>query len=188
MADQASEGLLSPFLRRRRIKAVRPFLKGKVLDIGCGSGALAEHFKPGNYLGVERDADSREVARKLFPQHQFIPELNDQVDSSFDTVVALAVIEHVPDPVAFMHELAGRLSPAHSGRVVCTTPHPSFDGIYDMGARMGFFSHHAHEEHEELFDREKLAEVGQASGLQLVDYRRFLFGANQLAVFARSVQ
>ena len=40
MTDQAAEGLLSPMLRNRRIQAVKPFLRGRVLDVGCGNGAL----------------------------------------------------------------------------------------------------------------------------------------------------
>ena len=186
MADQASEGLLSPFLRRRRIAAVRPLLRGRVLDIGCGSGALAQYVEPENYLGVERDTDSLAVAKRDYPQHRFIPELTGEDAARFDTVVTLAVIEHVPDPVAFLVELAGRLSPDDAARILCTTPHPSLDGVYDIGARIGLFSHHAHEEHEELFDRKKLADVGHQAGLDLVSYRRFLFGANQLAVYSTS--
>ena len=41
MADQGAEGLFSPFLRSRRLKAACPYIKGRVLDVGCGTGALA---------------------------------------------------------------------------------------------------------------------------------------------------
>jgi len=38
VADQGNEGLLSPFLRWRRIRAVLPYIRGCVLDVvGCGS-------------------------------------------------------------------------------------------------------------------------------------------------------
>jgi len=40
MADQA-DGFLSPFLRKKRIEMALPFIKGRVIDIGCGVGKLA---------------------------------------------------------------------------------------------------------------------------------------------------
>jgi hypothetical protein len=66
---------------------------------------------------------------------------------------------------------------------VCTTPHPKIDWIHDFGASTGFFSKHANEEHEELLDSDRLLDVGHAAGLSLRLYKRFLFGANQLAIY-----
>jgi len=71
VTDQANEGLFSPLLRRKRVAAVVPFLNGRVLDVGCGSGALARFVDAGKYLGVERDQQSLARARSDFPQHVF---------------------------------------------------------------------------------------------------------------------
>ena len=46
MADQGTEGLLSPWLRSVQFKASISKFQGKVLDYGCGSEALAEHVEP----------------------------------------------------------------------------------------------------------------------------------------------
>lgn len=187
MTDQANEGLLSPLLRRRRLKAVEPYLRGRILDVGCGSGALAQWVPCGLYLGVEQDDISRTNARQLYPGHQFVKSL-DQVPNEFDTVVSLAVIEHVPDVSAFLASLASKLAPDKAGCLVCTTPHPSFERIYDFGASLGLFSQHAHQEHEDLLDHSSLKSAGQQAGLELVAYRRFLFGANQLAMYRRGMK
>lgn len=40
MADQGAEGFLSSYLRRQRIQAVMPWLKGRVLDLAAGRGCL----------------------------------------------------------------------------------------------------------------------------------------------------
>jgi 2-polyprenyl-3-methyl-5-hydroxy-6-metoxy-1,4-benzoquinol methylase len=183
MADQASEGLLSPFHREQRLKAARPFLKGSVLDLGCGSGALARHVDPDRYLGIDMDVSSVEAARKAFPSHRF-QNLKHIDQGGFDTVVALAVIEHVPSPAAFLKELKGNLARKPEATIVCTTPHPSMDFVHWIGSRLGLFSSSANEEHEDLLDRRALEEAGREAGLVMTDYRRFLFGANQIAVYA----
>src|ERR1700730_6957888 len=98
MADQLT-GLLSPFLRSRRIAAIRPFLgEGNLLDIGCGTGELARDVDPTKYVGVDRDEESISIARKKFPAHRFmtLAELSASPrDSQFDQIIGLAVIEHV---------------------------------------------------------------------------------------------
>lgn len=184
MADQGAEGLLSPYLRRQRFAAARPFLRGRVLDVGCGAGGLAEWVEGDAYLGVEVDALSRDRARAAHPRHRFVAGLS-EVEGVFDTVLALAVIEHVNDPAAFLATLAAHLHRAPEARVVVTTPHPSVDWVHDAGAAVGLFSRHANEEHEDLLDRHKLRAAGAAAGLKMLSYRRFLFGANQIASFAR---
>jgi len=180
MADQVSEGLLSPFLRNRRIAAAKPFLSGRVLDIGCGSGPLASLVAHDKYVGVDIDAVSLGMAREKYPRHTFRQSAADT--GQFDTVVALAVIEHVANPVAFLNGLKTHLTPAAT--IVCTTPHPSMDWIHWIGSRLGVFSRSANDEHEDLLNREALRLAGAEAGLALRDYKRFLMGANQIAVFS----
>lgn len=178
MADQGSQGKLSPWLRKQRLRAAAPYLRGNVLDFGCGSGALADLVPADKYLGYDRDPESVAKARALHPKHRF--ELDPPIaDGSFKTVVCLAVIEHVSDPVDFVRSLSGYLQ--RDGLIVLSTPHPRFEWIHSLGSHVGLFSHDAHEEHESLLDRARLAEVANAAGLALKDYRRFLGGANQLA-------
>ncbi len=184
MADQGSEGMLSPFLRRHRVNAVKRYLKGNILDVGCGTGILAGEVSPDHYLGVERDPFSIEIAISKFNEHKFQTIWPDD-KQKFDTVVALAVIEHVKCPKQFLGELAEQLKPDESARVVITTPSPSMDWIHDLGASVGLFSKHANQEHEKLLDRGTLESAGEKVGLHLRMYRRFLFGANQIAVFER---
>ncbi|AUB80751.1 class I SAM-dependent methyltransferase [Candidatus Thiodictyon syntrophicum] len=184
MADQGAEGLLSPFLRNRRIAAARPYLEGRVLDFGCGAGALAAWIAPSRYVGIDIDAESLQRARAEFPQHRFLAALPEPAER-FDSVITLAVIEHVRDPVALLRLLSGHLTETQTARLVLTTPHPSVDWVHHVGATVGLFSRHASEEHEGLLDRAALTQAGVKAGLTLVCYRRFLFGANQLAVFQR---
>jgi len=184
MSDQGAEGLISPYLRKKRFEAAIPHLKGMVLDFGCGSGGLAAVIRAEQYLGVERDHIAREQAKLSFPHHRFVPELP-EIFPQFDTIVALAVIEHFKNPAHFLQMLSPHLNNLPESRVVLTTPHPLTALIHKTGATFGLFSKHANEEHEELLDRKKLESAGNQANLQLVSYQRFLFGVNQIAVYAK---
>ena len=181
MADQGNEGILSPWLRKKRFSAARPYMRGRVLDMGCGSGALASMVEPRSYFGVEIDLESLGKARHAYPLHVFHECLPNESEK-FDTVISLAVIEHVISPERFLGDLSKYLRSSES-RLVITTPHPSMDWVHDVGAAVGLFSRHANEEHEDLLDRKSLESAGQGAGLRLLIYERFLFGANQIAVF-----
>ena len=184
MADQGAEGLLSPFLRKQRILAAKPYLRGWVLDVGCGSGRLAAYVEPPFYVGVDVDEKSLVIALRDFPDHEFRHDLPD-VPEQFDTVVALAVIEHVADRRNFLHSLRRLLRSTADARVVCTTPHPTMNIVHWIGSRIGLFSRSANDEHGDLLDRSALAVLANGAGLGMVSYGRFLFGANQIAVFRR---
>src|SRR3546814_9491706 len=104
MADQGSEERLSPFRRRQRFQAAKPFLKGRALDFGCGSGGLAALIDSERYLGVEIDPESLRHAKKKYYNHSFKDMLQNDVEK-FDTIISLAVIEHGRDPSDFLANL-----------------------------------------------------------------------------------
>jgi 2-polyprenyl-3-methyl-5-hydroxy-6-metoxy-1,4-benzoquinol methylase len=183
MADQLT-GLLSPFLRSRRIAAAKPFLgQGSLLDIGCGTGELARDVDPTRYVGVDRDEESIAIARKEFPTHRFITLAEFSASpprSQFAQIVGLAVIEHVDDPQQWLAWVRILLKP--DGRVVLTTPHPSVRRIHELGGRVGLFSREGAKEHRELIGRWRMSELANASGFRIRHFRRFLIGCNQLFV------
>lgn len=181
MADQASGGVLSPWLQRRRISRARPYLRGCVLDFGCGNGALAAFCRPEAYLGIDADDASLATARRLHPGYVFSGDVDRE--EPFDTIAALAVIEHVPEPADLLTRFRNWMVPG--GRIVLTTPHPTFEWFHTVGARVGAFSREAHEEHETLLDRPRMEALARASGLAIERFERFLMGANQLFVLRR---
>ena len=175
--DRSAPGFLTPFLARMRVRAALPHVRGSVLDHGCGFGALAPYVPPARYLGFDINEGSLEDARARNPSHRFTSEL--PVDTTFDTVVSMAVIEHVDDPAAYLRGLTAFVG--DGGRVVLTTPRPSWNGVYALGARLGLFSVTANEEHR-LLGKAALTEASLTAGLRIVHFETFLAGANQLAV------
>lgn len=176
------DGLLSPFLRDRRLAAARPHIWGRVLDFGCGRADVCRFVGEDNYVGVDLDEAILAVARHAFPRATLLSpvEFTAWSGPSFDTIVALAVIEHLPEPVEFLESMKRHLD--NAGRIVISTPAPSLDWIHGLGARMGVFASESHEEHQSLMNRRGLIRTAEAAGLRLVKYQRFLLGANQLAV------
>lgn len=174
-------GLLSPFLREQRFRAATPFLRGDVLDFACASGELAARIPPGRYVGVDIDSEALAEARVAHPDHRFEHVDDLDADARFDTVVALAVVEHLHDPDAWLADMAGRLRPA--GTIVVTTPHSTWEPLHGLAAKVRLTSAHANEEHEETFDEESLRALASRNGLDVQHYRRFLARMNQLAVF-----
>jgi trans-aconitate methyltransferase len=177
------DGLLSPFLRDRRLAAARPHLRGRVLDVGCAEGHLAGLVPAADYVGVDLDEGILAEARAAHPDHTFVGI--DELDPTqrFDTIAALAVIEHVPDPPGWLQRWADHL--VEGGRVVVTTPYDRYEPVHGLAARLRLTSDEAHDEHETTFDRESLDELFDEVGLKLTTYRRFLLGLNQLAVATR---
>lgn len=183
MGDQVN-GLLSPFLRNRRIAAALPYVQGRVLDFGCGVGRFSESVPAGNYTGVDLDEESVSLARRGHPECSFFTaaEFAGTI-GRYDTVVSLAVIEHAPDPKGFLMELAERLE--EGGKIVLTTPHPASDIIHRAGSRIRLFSREADDEHESLLDGKRMAAAAAEAGMKITVRKRFLFGINQLFVLER---
>ena len=174
-------GLLSGWLVSERLRAARPHLVGSVLDFACGHGQLAQVCDADSYLGYDIDSRKVEVARQHFPGYRFQTTLPE--GQSFDTVASLAFIEHVaPEP--YLKQFADLLRPG--GRIVLTTPHPAFEWVHTVGARLHVFSPAAHDDHEDLISVDGMAQLAERLSLRLVTSQRFLFGANQLFVLVRA--
>jgi len=98
---------------------MRPYIGRRLLEVGLGHGAYRSHFgELEGYLGIDIDGDAVEAARAKSPEARF--EQADIADlgfsarftpDRFDTIVAINVLEHVPDDTAAFGQLMGALAP-----------------------------------------------------------------------------
>lgn len=75
-------------------------LRTRVLDVGCGTGVLANMFNSKNYFGFDFDRESIFQARRSLPKYKFVegnatnPPLNNK---KFDLVLISGVLHHLND-------------------------------------------------------------------------------------------
>jgi len=167
------------------MKAIAPFLRGEVLDLACGFGKVIPLLRPGqSYLGVEGSPQFIKILNDQYPGYQFIVrdlDLNElNLERQFDTILLVAVIEHLEHPAHLVAQLPRYLKAG--GRLVMTTPSPFGDKIHRAGAIIGLFSKDAVREHETIFSHKMMVDLIEPNGLEIEGYRRFLLGGNQLFI------
>jgi SAM-dependent methyltransferase len=92
----------------------------ELLDLGCGTGWLADHFE--HYTGMDgsEDAVAEAQRRGRNVSHADLDQPLRLEDASFDAVVMKDVLEHVGDPVALVREVRRVLRPG--GLVFASSP------------------------------------------------------------------
>lgn len=138
--------------------------RGRVLDLGCGSGDLIGRMRAFGWQaeGIDADPEAVRAARRkglevsagTLHQEKF-PE------ASFEAVVMSHVIEHVHHPLGLLKEVRRILSPA--GRLVIATPNSHSLGHRMLGARWPFLDP---PRHLQVFTLRALQSIVHAAGFE----------------------
>lgn len=106
----------------------------RTLDLGCSGGLFASLVmgKGGAVVGMDVDAGSLGRARREAPQADFVLGSGEALpydDGSFDSVVMLDVLEHMPSDARALREVDRVLQPG--GRLIISVPNKGHFGFLD---------------------------------------------------------
>jgi SAM-dependent methyltransferase len=121
---------------------IRPGIRGRVLEIGAGTGNFAAELRA---LGASLTAvePSVRLGKKLRERVQNVPNvtiiegvLSDVTDRGFDAAVMLNVLEHIEDEAAVLADVLERLAPGGTLSIWV----PAFAFLYsDFDKKVGHF-------------------------------------------------
>lgn len=141
----------------------------KVLDIGSAAGVSLLEIKQlgGEPYGVEPDPGAAQLAKTLgLPVHSGFIEDQPFGAEQFDVITASQVIEHTPDPRAFLAAVARRLR--NDGQVILSFP--NLDAFYrKIFGRRWLHWHVPY--HYNFFTRRSFELLAELSGLVVVKWR-----------------
>ncbi|MGK7397051.1 MAG: class I SAM-dependent methyltransferase [Candidatus Cyclobacteriaceae bacterium M3_2C_046] len=104
----------------------KPYVKGKLLELGCGEGRGLEVLSDevSQYVALDKHQEVIDQLQQKYPKVIFkqahIPPLKDFDEDSFDTVIAFQVIEHIKDDHLFLKEIYRVLK--KGGKAIISTP------------------------------------------------------------------
>jgi SAM-dependent methyltransferase len=128
--EHALQRLVRPGLLRRRelaLDVVRRYDRPSVLDVGCGSGRIAEFVLEagaGRYVGIDFSGPMLELARdrlrRFGPTVELVEGdfLGAAIEGRFDVALALGFFDYQAEPHRFVRRMAGLCS----GTIVASFP------------------------------------------------------------------
>lgn len=164
-------------LRRDRVLAAAADLPlGKVVEIGCGSGALLREFAQRGHecRGVETSPHARALAGEMlngFPSAHIVADLDDAPSARADLLIACEVLEHIEDDRDALAQWVSNLRPG--GCLILSVPaHMRMWGIRDVWAG-----------HVRRYSRSDLLKLAQEAGLQVERIECYGFPLGNLTDF-----
>jgi SAM-dependent methyltransferase len=150
---------VNPFYIARRglaknIKDLGTEIKGRTLDVGCGTKPYQKFFDSSEYIGLEYDTgiDSEKKQADFYYDGKTFPF----DEKEFDSAVTNQVLEHIFTPKEFLKEINRILKP--EGKLLLTVPF-----VWD--------------EHEQPFDYARYSSFGlksllEESGFEIISHKK----------------
>jgi ubiquinone/menaquinone biosynthesis C-methylase UbiE len=162
-------------LKRRAVEAARILnqyaaANPTVLDLGTADGLMldtvAELVRPRMAIGIDLSMELLQINTRNHPLVLADAETLPFEPAQFDSVIATAIIEHVPHPKRFVSEIHRVLKPA--GVCIITTPVPLFE---EIASKLGFMKE---DDHQETFTLKKASQLLAGSGFELLESEKFM--------------
>jgi SAM-dependent methyltransferase len=179
---------LDRFVAHWRFRAALPNLLGHstVCDVGCGlDAAFLAYAGSRIQWGVGLDDQVQASADPRRPVIRAdITRGMPFLDSRFDHVVMLAVLEHLPAPEPLLAEIFRVLSPG--GSLILTWPQPFVDPLLNLLHRFRMVSSEMEsQKHQQRIPLPRLLNMLSRIGFREFFHRRFEFGLNNLLVASK---
>lgn len=177
------------FLGRWRARKAAPYADGKILDAGCGIGIILEYLPPHvDYVGVDLNPNHIQYLSTKRPScRAYCMDIQEELpegEAPFDTIINLAVIEHLDDPESFLRRCRALLKP--EGKMILTTPTHFWEKVRDILAGLGLVQRSVRRGklhgHVNIFTLDSLSELMRKCGFRIAESRYFQFGMNMLVV------
>jgi 2-polyprenyl-3-methyl-5-hydroxy-6-metoxy-1,4-benzoquinol methylase len=155
---------------RYRLNVVRAHAHGtRWLDVGCSTGLLLDEVNMAGFEaeGIDISSEAVEEARSRNLKAYAVTVEGFSAKEPYDIVTGFDVIEHVLDPVVFLHTVRRLLRPG--GVLALTTPDTGSLICQLMGRRWYFYIPIVHTYH---FNRANLARLLTQTGFQVVHIAR----------------
>lgn len=163
----------------------------KILDLGCGSGALSNALRKATnrVVGIDSSTTGIQIAQKSFPSVEFKCQsvedsLPEGMRGDFDVVIAIEVIEHLLRPRVLLQRAREALKPG--GVFIVSTP---FHGYWKnlLISCLGQWDRHWHPlrdfGHVKFFSRATLHLILKEGGFRIVRNKN----VGRIPILARSM-
>lgn len=130
LSERANAGLHPHVVNE--VLAQAPDRQARILDLGCGSGALLGRLQAQGYTelhGIDIAAPAQPAGGIRYAEADFDNATLPYETFAFDLVLCVEVVEHLENPGAVLRELARVLRPG--GRLLLTTPN-----VHSLEARL----------------------------------------------------
>jgi 2-polyprenyl-3-methyl-5-hydroxy-6-metoxy-1,4-benzoquinol methylase len=144
---------------------------GRVLDVGCGAGAVGPGLRAAGaqwLSGIELVPEAAALARAQYDEvvEGRVEDALDQLEGPFDTVLCLDVLEHLVDPGAVLSAVRDVAAPG--GRLQVSVPNARhLSLVYDLVVR-GTFGYadwgHRDRTHLRWFTRSDIVALVEGAG------------------------
>ncbi|MGQ9704646.1 MAG: class I SAM-dependent methyltransferase [Actinomycetota bacterium] len=182
--------MMADVLSRWRNRRALSFVGSRILDLGCGRATMLKYLpRDASYTGVEKDSQQVEELRRRYPERRFLvtdldtglPDLRE----GYDTVLLLAVLEHLKNPREVVERCHDLLAPG--GKMILSVPTRWGEFVHRALAALRLANPEVAHAHLWRFDARSLLEVFQGLEGEVVDHHLFQLGCNRLLVYRKSV-
>ena len=154
--------------------------KGKVLDIGCGTGLFLDTCQKNGWsiAGVEPDTNAREIAVTRLKEN-IVNDLSEIHDEQFDLITMWHVLEHVADLRETVQELNRRLR--KGGTLLLALPNSD---SHDAQYFKQYWAAYDTPRHLSHFTPSTINQLVSQTGFSLVDTKPMYFDSFYIGVLS----